>query len=52
MKSPKIVKEVQKLIRRIVAFNRFVSKVTDKCMPFFKNMKQAFAWTDECETAF
>ena len=30
MTSPKTVKEVQKLIGRIVALNRFVSKVTDK----------------------
>ena len=24
----------------------------DKCLPFFKTLKQAFAWTDECEAAF
>ena len=50
--SPKTVKEIQKFTGRIVALNRFVSKVTDKCLPFFKTLKQAFAWTDECETAF
>ena len=37
---------------QIVALNRFVSRATDKCLPFFKTLKQAFAWTDECETAF
>ena len=52
MASPKTIKEVQKLTGRIVALNRFVSKVTDKCLPFFKTLKQAFAWTDECEAAF
>ena len=26
--------------------------MTDKCLPFFKTLKQAFAWTDECEAAF
>ena len=52
MASPKFVKEFQKLIGRIVALNRFVSKATDKCLPFFKTLKQAFAWTDECEAAF
>ena len=52
MTSPKTVKEVQKLTRRIAALNRFVSRATDKCLPFFKTLKQAFAWTDECETAF
>ena len=36
MVSPKTVKEVQKLTGRIAALNRFVFKVTDKCLPFFK----------------
>ena len=52
MTSPKIVKEVQKLTGRIVAFNKFISKATEKCLPFFKTQKQAFAWTDECEVVF
>ena len=52
MTSPKTVKEVQKLTGRIAALNRFVSKATDKCFPFFKTLKQAFAWADECEKAF
>ena len=50
--SPKTVKEVQKLTGRIAALNRFVSRATDKCLPFFKTLKQAFAWTDECKTVF
>ncbi|XP_075663358.1 uncharacterized protein LOC142632932 [Castanea sativa] len=52
MTSPKIVKEVQKLTGRIAALNRFVSKATDKCLPFFKTLKQAFVWIDECEAVF
>ena len=28
------------------------SKTIDKCMSFFKTLKQAFSWTDECEAAF
>ena len=52
MASPRTVKDVQKLTGRIVALNRFVSRATDKCLPFFKTLKQAFAWTDECEVAF
>ena len=52
MASPKTVKEVQKLTGRIAALNRFVSRATDKCLPFFKTLKQGFAWTDECEIAF
>ena len=52
MASPKTVKEVQKLTGRIAALNKFVTKVTDKGLPFFKTFKQAFTWTDECEAAF
>ena len=43
MATPKTVKEVQKLTGRVAALNRFVSKSTDKCLPFFKTLKQAFA---------
>ena len=43
MTSPKTVKEVQKLTGRIVALNKIISKATDKCLPFFKTLKQAFA---------
>ena len=42
MEPPKNIKEVQSLIGRIVALNRFVSKATDKCLPFFKILKKAF----------
>ena len=30
----------------------FVSKATDKCLPFFKILKKAFDWTDQCQKAF
>ena len=52
MTSPITVKEVQKLIGRTTALNMFVSKATDKCLPFFKTLKQAFTWTEKCEKAF
>ena len=26
--------------------------MTDKCLPFFKTLKQAFTWTEECKKAF
>ena len=52
MASPRTVKEVQKLIGRIAALKRFVSRAMDKCLPFFKTLKRAFAWTDKCEAAF
>lgn len=52
MSSPKIVKEVQKLTGRVVALNRFISKATNKCLPFFKTLNHAFAWIDDYETTF
>jgi len=42
MTSPRIVKEVQKLTGRIAVLNRFIFKVMEKCLPFFKILKQAF----------
>ena len=52
MSSPKTTKEVQSLTGRVAALNRFVSKATNKYLPFFKTLKKVFAWTEECETAF
>ena len=52
MVSPRTIKEVQKLIGRIAALNRFVFRATDKCLPFFKTLKWAFSGTDECGAAF
>ena len=52
MSSPKTVKEVQSFTGRVVALNRFVFKATDKCHPFFKTLKRAFVWMEECETTF
>ena len=42
------VKEVQSLNGKIAALNRFVSRVTDKCLPFFRTLKKSFEWTAEC----
>ena len=52
MSLPRTTKEMQSLTGRVAALNRFVFKVTDKCLLFFKILKKAFAWTKECETAF
>ena len=37
---------------KIATLNRFVSRVTDKCLPFFSTLKRSFEWTDECQQAF
>ena len=52
IEPPKNVKEVQSLTGQVVALNRFVSKAIDKCLPFFKVLKKAFEWTNECQKAF
>ena len=52
MEPPRNIKEVQYLIERVTTLNRFISKATDKCLPFFKVLRKAFEWTDECQKAF
>ena len=52
LEPPRTVKEVQSLNGKIAAINRFVSKGTDKCLPFFRTLKKLFEWTDECQKAF
>ena len=47
MTSLRSVKEVQRLMGRVAALNRFISRATDKCLPFFKTLKQAFQWMEE-----
>ena len=48
LKPPMTVKEVQSLNGKIAALNRFVSKATNKCLPFFRTLRKSFEWTDEC----
>ena len=52
MASPKSVKEVQRLTRKVAALNGFISKVMDKCLHFFEALRKAFKWMNECEQAF
>ena len=52
LEPPRTVKVVQNLNGKVAALNRFVSKATDKCLPFFHILKKSFEWTDECQKAF
>ncbi|XP_058072990.1 uncharacterized protein LOC131221709 [Magnolia sinica] len=54
MESPKTIKDVERLIERVAALNRFLSRATDKCLSFFKQLKgrQTVDWTEECEAGF
>ena len=52
LEPPRMVKTVQSLNGKVAALNRFVSKATDKCLPFFYVLRKSFEWTDECQKAF
>ena len=49
---PGNVKEVQSLNGKVAALNRFMSRATDKCLPFFRTLKKSFEWIAECQQAF
>ena len=54
MQSLSRTKELQSLIERVAALNRFIFKATDKCLPFFDSLKgnKWFLWDDKCEQVF
>ena len=54
LRTPRNPKEVQKLTGIAVALNRFISRSTDRCRPFFLliNKWKNFEWTEECARAF
>ncbi|XP_024006401.1 uncharacterized protein LOC112082919 [Eutrema salsugineum] len=54
LQSPKNTREVQHLTGRIAALNRFISRSTDKCVPFYQLLRgnKKFEWDDKCELAF
>jgi hypothetical protein len=49
MQSPMTIKQLQQLIGRIDALNRFISQSTDKCLTLFKILRKTFTWSEECE---
>ena len=54
MSSPRNIHEVQQLTERVTTLNKSVSKLVDKCLPFFKILRKnkAFEWMDKSEVAF
>ena len=54
MLSPSKMKEVQSLTGRVATLNRFISRATEKCLPFFDSLKgsKRVLWDDKCEQAF
>ena len=52
LEPPRTMKEVQSLNGKIAALSRFISKATEKCLPFFCTPRKSFEWTDKCQKAF
>ena len=54
LQLPRNPKKVQMLTGMITTLNRFISRLVDKCRPFFQllNKRKGFEWTEECVLAF
>jgi hypothetical protein len=54
MKPPRYVKEVQRLIGSMATLNRFISRLGEKGLLFFKLLKKTckFEWTEKAKEAF
>ena len=54
LRSSRNPKEVQKLTEMAAALNRFISRLANRCRPFFLliNKWKGFEWIEECATAF
>ncbi|KAL0296030.1 UNVERIFIED_CONTAM: Retrovirus-related Pol polyprotein from transposon gypsy [Sesamum radiatum] len=54
MSPPKSIREVQKLVGRLAALNKFISRSADKGLPFFKILSGVakFEWTKTSQEAF
>jgi hypothetical protein len=53
MRAPTSIKDVQKLTGCMAALNRFISKLGERGLPFFKLLKhqEKFVWTSEADQA-
>jgi len=54
MRSPNNIKEVQRLIGRLIAISRFLPKLAEQIQPIIQLLKKSakFSWNDECEQVF
>ena len=54
MEAPRSRKDVQRLNGRLAVLNRFISKSSDRSLPFFKALSGGgrLEWTSEFESAF
>jgi hypothetical protein len=54
MRPPARIKDVQKLTGSLAARSRFISRLAERALPFFKLLRKSdpFSWTKEAEQAF
>jgi hypothetical protein len=54
MRPPARIKDVQKLTGCLAALSRFISRLAEQALPFFKLLQKSrpFVWTDEVDEAF
>jgi hypothetical protein len=54
MRTPALLKDMQRLTGSLAALSRFISRLAERALPFFKLMRGfgPFTWTDEAEQAF
>jgi hypothetical protein len=54
MRPPARIKDVQKLTGSLATLSRFISRLAERALPFFKQLRKSglFAWTEEVEQAF
>jgi hypothetical protein len=54
MRPPAHIKDVQKLKGCLAALNRFISRLAEHTLPFFKFLRKSrpFIWTEDAEEAF
>ena len=54
MESPTSIKEVQRLIGRMVAQGRFLSKSAERELLFLQTLRagKKFEWTEQCQKSF
>jgi ribonuclease HI len=54
MRPPTRIKDVQKLTWSLAALSRFISRLAERVLPFFKILRKSgpFSWTEGAEQAF
>ena len=54
MRPPQRLKDMQRMAGCMAALGRFISRLGERALPFFKIMKRTgtFEWTPEANTAF